>query len=319
MRIVVLDGYTTNPGDLSWAWLGKYGEYTVYDFTPRGEVVERARECEIVIDNKTVLDADVLSRLPKLKYIGLLSTGYNIADINFADSIGVPVTNIPSYSTEAVAQMTAALLLELSSKVGMHDAAVKRGEWCATSNFCFWREPLVELCGKTLGIIGFGRIGGTVAGIARAMGMSVVACTPHPRETDGVEFVTLDELLSRSDAVTLHTPLNSLTEGMVDEAFLSKMKRTAFLINTSRGTVINERALADALKSGKIAGAAVDVLSCEPPAPNNPLLSCENCIITPHISWAAFETRERLMSVCEGNLAGFLSGKPQNVVNLKKP
>lgn len=317
MKAVILDGYTTNPGDLSWDWLNKFGEYTAHEFTTHDEIVERSRDCEIVITNKTPLGKDVLSQMPKLKYIGLLSTGYNVVDCDFAASLGVPVVNIPTYSTAAVAQLTFALLFELTNKVGMHNDAVKNGEWTNGRHFCFWKAPLVELLDKTFGIVGYGKIGKTVSNAAKAFGMKVSVYTPHPPAENGdVNYVSLDELLKSSDVVSMHCPLTPDTTQMVNADFLSKMKSTAYLINTSRGAVVDEQALAAALHSGKIAGAAVDVLSTEPPKADNPLLACNNCIITPHIAWAGFETRARLMKICEENLQAFIDGKPQNVVNL---
>lgn len=319
MNIVILDAYTTNPGDLSWGGIARYGNLTVYDYTPRELTVERAKDCEIVISNKTVLSAEVIEQLPKLKYIGLLSTGYNIADIDCAAKHGIPVTNIPSYSRAAVAQMTFALLLELCNRVGLHNDAVKSGDWVAEKNFCFWNAPLIELYQKTIGIIGFGNIGQTVANIAEAMEMKVLAYSP--RRTDqghrkNFAFASLDELLAKSDVVSMHCPLTDMTANMANREFFAKMKPTAFFINTSRGGVVDEKALADALKDGTIAGAGVDVLSTEPPRDDNPLLSVENCFITPHIAWAGFETRKRLIGILEDNLRAFLDGNPIHVVNL---
>ena len=319
MNIVILDAYTTNPGDLSWDGIARYGNLTVYDYTPRELTVERAKDCEIVISNKTVLSAEVIEQLPKLKYIGLLSTGYNIADIDCAAKRGISVTNIPSYSRAAVAQMTFALLLELCNRVGLHNDAVKRGDWVAEKNFCFWNAPLIELYQKTIGIIGFGNIGQTVANIAEAMEMKVLAYSP--RHTDqghrkNFAFASLDELLAKSDVVSMHCPLTDMTANMANREFFAKMKPTAFFINTSRGGVVDEKALADALKDGTIAGAGVDVLSTEPPRDDNPLLSVENCFITPHIAWAGFETRKRLIGILEDNLRAFLDGNPIHVVNL---
>jgi len=318
MKTVILDGYTTNPGDLSWEWLSQFGEYKVYDYTNPEEILERARGYEIVITNKTPLNADTLSKLDSVRYIGLLSTGYNIVDIEKASEMGVPVVNIPTYSTAAVTQLTFALLFELTNHVGIHDASVHSGEWSSNRNFCYWKTPLVEVSSKTFGIIGYGKIGSSVAGAAKAFGMEVLAYTPHPPADTAnslVDFVGLDELLSRSDVISLHCPLTKATEKMVNNDFLSKMKKTAYLINTSRGGVIDEAALADALNRGMIAGAGVDVLSTEPPKLNNPLLACENCIITPHIAWAGFETRKRLMAICEDNIKSFFNGKIKNAVN----
>ena len=314
MKITVLDGYTTNPGDLSWEWLKKLGDCTIYDRTPAELIAERTKECDIVITNKTPLRKDLLETLGNLKYIGLLSTGYNIVDWEFCKEKDIPVCNIPSYSTSAVAQLVFALILEITNSVGIHSESVHSGEWAASKDFCYRKTPLTELCGKTLGIIGFGKIGKAVATIAQAFGMKVIASTNHPAPFENVEFCSRDELLSKSDFVTLHCPLTPLTEGMVNADFLSKMKDSAILINTSRGQVIDENALADALRNRKIAGAGLDVLSVEPPMPDNPLFGLNNCFITPHIAWAGFETRERLMKICRENVEAFLNGKPQNIV-----
>lgn len=319
MKAVILDGFTTNPGDLSWNWLEEKCELTVYDRTPAEKIVERCEGCDIVITNKTPLTKETLEQLPDCKFIALLSTGYNVVAHEYAAERSIPVSNIPTYSTAAVAQLTFALLLELTNKVATHNAAVKNGEWTSCADFCFWKTPLQELYGKTMGIIGFGKIGQTVANIAHAFGMKTVAYTANPdkyRDAENVEFTSLDVLLEKSDVVSLHCPLTEKTQGMVNEDFLKKMKKTAYLINTSRGPVLNEKAVAEALKNGDIAGAGVDVLSTEPPKEDNPLLGCENCIITPHIAWAGFETRERLLGVLKENIFAFLDGKPINTVNM---
>ncbi|HIT53785.1 MAG TPA: D-2-hydroxyacid dehydrogenase [Candidatus Fimivicinus intestinavium] len=318
MKIVVLDGYTTNPGDLSWEFLQQFGDYTVYDRTPRAQTVERAREAEIVLTNKVVLDREILSQLPELRFIELLSTGYNVIDCDYARERGIPVSNIPAYSTDAVAQLVFAFILAFCNAVPQHNAAVQAGEWVNCPDFCFWKTNLTELSGKTLGIIGFGRIGRRVAEIALAFGMRCLACTPHPKGLDlGPRFAwaPLDEVLVQSDFVTLHCPLTPQTEKMVNAAFLKKMKRSAYLINTSRGPVVDETALAQALNTGALAGAGVDVLSTEPPRPDNPLLAAQNCLITPHIAWAGLETRERLLRICEENLRAFCNGEAIHVVN----
>lgn len=314
MKITVLDGYTTNPGDLSWEWLEKLGDCTVYDRTPPEMIAERTKDCDIVITNKTPLRKHLLETLPNLKYVGLLSTGFNIVDWEYCKEKGIPVCNIPSYSTSAVAQLVFALILEITNSVAVHSESVHSGEWSASKDFCYWKTPLTELCGKTIGIIGFGKIGKAVATIAQAFGMKVIASTNHPAPFENVEFCSMDELLSKSDFVTLHCPLTPVTEGMVNEDFLSKMKPSAVLINTSRGQVVDEKALSDALKNGKIAAAGLDVLSVEPPMPDNPVLGLKNCFITPHIAWAGFETRERLMKICRKNVESFLSGSPENIV-----
>ena len=314
MKITVLDGYTTNPGDLSWDWLEELGECTVYDFTPAELIAERTKDCEIVITNKTPLRRELLESLPKLRYVGLLSTGYNIVDWEYCKEKGIPVCNIPSYSTSAVAQLTFALILEHTNAVAVHNESVHGGEWASSRHFCYWKTPLTELDGKTLGIIGFGKIGKAVAKIASAFGMKVIAATNHPAPFENVEFCSRDELLSRSDFVSIHCPLTPATEGMVNDDFLSKMKNSAMLINTSRGQVIDENALAYALKNGIIAAAGLDVMTTEPPAKDNPLFGIKNCYITPHIAWAGFETRERLTKICRSNVEAFLAGNPTNIV-----
>ncbi len=314
MKICMLDAYTTNPGDLSWDFLGDIGEYTVYERTPPELIYERCKGCDIVITNKTPLRAQTLEKLPDLKYIGLLSTGYNITDIDWCKEHNIPVCNIPSYSTSAVAQLTFALVTHFTNAVATHNEAVHNGEWSSNPDFCFWKTPLLELAGKTLGIIGFGKIGKSVAEIAKAYGMKILASGGRTKAYDGVEFVSRDVLLANSDFVSLHCPLTPETEGMVNAEFLGKMKKTAFLINTSRGQVVDEKALADALEKGEIAGAGLDVLCTEPPAADCPLLSCKNAVITPHIAWAGFETRERLIKIFRENLEGFINGKIQNNV-----
>lgn len=314
MKAVILDALTTNPGDLSWDWLYALCDCTVYDRTPPALIAERCADCDILLTNKVPLRRELLETLPKVKYIGLLSTGFNVVDVDYCKERGIPVCNIPSYSTEAVAQLTFSFILEHCNRVALHSTAVHAGEWENCPDFCFWKSSLTELNGKTLGIIGFGKIGKTVARIARAFGMKVLAATNHPGTDDGVAFVDLDTLLAQSDFVTVHTPLTPATTGMVNADFLGKMKQTAFLVNTSRGPVVDEAALAQALKNGTIAGAGLDVLSTEPPKADNPLLRCPNCFITPHIAWAGFETRERLMSIFRANLEAFLNGTVQNNV-----
>lgn len=314
MKITVLDGYTENPGDLSWDWLQSLGDCTIYDRTPPELIAERVKSSNIIITNKTPLRRELLKTLPELEYIGLLSTGFNIVDWEYCKEKGIPVCNIPSYSTSAVAQLVFALILEMTNAVGIHSEAVHSGEWSSCKDFCFWKTPLTELDGKTLGIIGFGKIGKAVAKIASAFGMQVIAATNHPAPFEDVDFCTVAELLSKSDFVSLHCPLTPLTQGMVNAEFLSKMKPTAILINTSRGQVIDEAALASALKNGQIAGAGLDVLSVEPPKSDCPLIGLKNCFITPHIAWAGFETRKRLMKICRENVEAFLNGSPVNLV-----
>ncbi|MBQ9850637.1 MAG: D-2-hydroxyacid dehydrogenase [Clostridia bacterium] len=314
MKITILDGFAENPGDLSWDWLGEYGEFTVYDRTPADKIAERVDGCDVIITNKTPLRAELLGTLGNLKYIGLLSTGYNIVDWEWCKENGIPVCNIPSYSTDAVAQLTFALILEHTNAVAVHSSSVHDGEWAACADFCYQKTPLTELSGKTLGIIGFGNIGKAVAKIAAAFGMKVIVSTNHPAPFDGVEFADTDTLLSKSDFVSLHCPLTEKTEGMVNAEFLSKMKPTAMLINTSRGQVVNESDLAYALKNGIIAAAGLDVLSSEPPKADNPLFGLKNCHITPHIAWAGYETRLRLMEICKENMRAFANGNPINIV-----
>ncbi len=318
MKIVFLDAYTTNPGDLSWDDFKNFGEVTIYDYTPAELVIERCADADIIFNNKVILGADILSQLPKLKYIGLLSTGFNVVDIEYAKKAGITVTNVPTYSTAAVAQMTFALILEIYNQVGIHSKAVHDGEWTACRDFCFWKKPLLELNGKTIGLIGYGKIGSEVAKIADAFSMNILCYVPSVKpqpDFRSFRFVSLDELAGQSDIVSLHCPLTPETQGIINEDFLSKMKPGAIVINTSRGPSVDEKALADALNSGRIAGAGVDVLSTEPPKADNPLLTCKNCFITPHIAWAGLETRQRLIGVVYDNLKAFLSGNPQNVVN----
>lgn len=314
MKITILDGYAENPGDLSWEWLGEYGDYTVFDRTPAELIAERVEGCDIIITNKTPLRRELLETLGNLRYIGLLSTGFNIVDWDYCKEKGIPVCNIPSYSTAAVAQLTFALILEHTNAVALHSKSVHDGEWAACKDFCYQKAPLTELLGKTLGIIGFGSIGKAVAKIALAFGMKVIASTNHPAPFEGVEFTDKDTLLRNSDFVSLHCPLNEKTEGMVNADFLAKMKPSAMLINTSRGQVVNENDLAAALRNGAIAAAGLDVLSSEPPKANNPLFGLVNCYITPHIAWAGYETRVRLMEICKENIRAFANGKPINIV-----
>ena len=321
MNIVVLDGYTLNPGDLSWEGLERLGMCRVYDRTLPGEVVERAKDADIVLTNKTVLDREIIGKLPRLRYIGVLATGYNVVDLEAVREHGVAVTNVPAYSTASVAQMVFALLLELASQVGHHAGEVRRGRWSESPDFCFREKPLIELEGLTMGIVGFGRIGRRVAWIAETFGMKVLVQTRNPDRYKGnlqnakIEFVDLVELLRRSDVVSLHCPLTPETEGMIDVERLALMKPSAFLINTGRGPLVDEAALAAALNGKRLAGAGLDVLSQEPPHADNPLLNAENCFITPHIAWATKEARERLMTTAVDNVRAFLEGKPQNVVS----
>lgn len=318
MKIVVLDGYTLNPGDITWKGLEALGELTVYDRTGESEILERIGDAEIVFTNKTPLKREAFSALPQIKYVGVLATGYNVVDIAAAKEYGVKVTNIPTYGTASVAQYTFALLLELCHHVWEHSEAVRRGEWNRCPDFCFWNYPLVELAGKTMGIIGFGRIGRSVAQIAQAMGMRVLAYDSYQDkslESETLRYGELEELLRKSDVISLHCPLFESTKGIINKDSIAKMKDGVMLINTSRGPLIIEEDLARALNSGKVAGAAVDVVSTEPITTDNPLLQAKNCIITPHIAWAPKESRERLMNIAVENLASFLKGEPVNVVN----
>ena len=316
MRIVVLDGYTLNPGDLSWAGLEQYGTVEVYDRTVPGEVIDRIGDAEIVFTNKTPITQKILEACPSVRFIGVLATGYNVVDTKAAKDKGIPVCNIPTYGTDAVAQYAFALILELCHHVGEHNRSVKQGDWAACPDFCYSNYPLIELAGKTLGIIGYGRIGRRTAQIARAFGMKVVAFDEYPGENnEEVAFVSLDELFGCSDVISLHCPLFPSTEGMICKENLNKMKDGVLLINTSRGPLVKEEDLAQALHSGKVAGAAVDVVSTEPISPDNVLLREENCLITPHIAWAPKESRQRLMDIAVRNLGAFLDGDPENVVN----
>lgn len=317
MKIVVLDGYATNPGDLSWEQLGKYGELTVHKRCMDSEIVEKAKDADIVINNKCNMTREVLEQLPKLKYIGLQSTGYNAVDIKAARELGIVVSNVPAYSTNEVAQHTFAFILEISNNIGLYSGAVHNGEWSKAPNFCFYLEPLDELNNKIIGIIGFGSIGKRVANIAKAFGMKVLVNTPHPDEDTyrDIEFCSLDELLRKCDIVTCHCPLNKSTTNLINKETISKMKKSAVFINTSRGQVVDDKALADALNNGDIRAAGLDVLSKEPPDEDNPLLRAKNCFITPHIAWGATQTRARLLVTIEENLKAFIDGKPQNIVN----
>lgn len=318
MKIVILDGFTTNPGDLSWDWLREYGELTVYDRTKKEEIIPRCKDAEIVITNKTPLTRTEIDGMPHLRFVALLSTGYNIADGAYLREKGIPLCNIPAYSTNAVAQLVFSFIMAFTNAVALHSDAVHSGEWTACPDFCFWKTPLAELQGKTLGVVGFGKIGQKVADIAAAFDMQILAVSGH--ETDqtarkNFRWVDMDTLARESDFITLHCPLTAATEGLVNAEFLSKCKKTAVLINTSRGPVVDGQALANALNCGQIAGAGLDVLCAEPPQADDPLLHAKNCLITPHIAWAGFETRARLMSILKENFAAFFRGEPIHVVN----
>lgn len=318
MKIVVLDGYTENPGDLSWEGFEALGDMTVYDRTAADEILARAKGAQVLLTNKTPLNAETLAALaPELQYIGVLATGYNVVDIAAARSHGVPVCNIPTYGTAAVAQFVMALLLELCHHVGDHSRSVKAGDWSRCPDFCYWNTPLIELAGKTFGVVGYGRIGRAAAKLAAAFGMEVLACDAHASAgSDGVaRMVSLEELLAASDVISLHCPLLESNRGMINREAIARMKDGVLLINTSRGPLIDEQALADALHTGKVAGAGLDVLTVEPARPDNPLMKEPNCLITPHIAWAPKESRQRLMDIAVDNLKAWLAGSPQNVVN----
>jgi glycerate dehydrogenase len=317
MKIVILDGYTENPGDISWSGFEKLGDLTVYDRTPADEIIPRIGDSEIVITNKTPLSAITLDACTKIKYIGVLATGYDVVDIAAAKKKGICVSNIPTYGTTAVAQFVFALLLELCHHVGAHNEAVQAGRWTSCPDFCFWDYPLIELKGKTMGIIGFGRIGQNTAQIAKSLGMDVVAFDEYPNDAgrEIATYVTLDELLEKADVISLHCPLFPSTQGMINKESIAKMKPGVMIINTSRGPLIVEKDLRDALESGRVSGAAVDVVSSEPIKADNALLGAKNCIITPHIAWAPKESRTRLMDIAVENLQSFLQGTPRNVVN----
>ena len=316
MRIVVLDGHALNPGDLSWDCLKQFGEVTIYDRTPQQDmVVSRIGQADIITTNKVPIDAAVLDACPSVKLICCLSTGYNVVDIHAARERGIPVCNVPDYSTAAVSQFTFALLLELCHRIGHHDKTVHDGKWAACQDFCYWDTPQMELAGKTMGIIGYGRIGQAVSIIARAMGMDVLAYSRTVRDDVDVDYVDMDTLLRRSDVISLHCPLFPETEKLINGETIAKMKDGAILLNTSRGQVIDEAAVAAALCSGKLRGAAMDVVSEEPISPDNPLLTAPNCVITPHMAWAPVETRQRILDTTVQSIRGYLNGNPQNVVN----
>ncbi len=323
MKAVILDGYTLNPGDLSWDKLKELCDLTVYDrtaydLTGVSEVIKRVGDAEIVFTNKTLVPAEAIDAMPKLKFIGVLATGFNIVDVEAAKKRGVPVSNIPTYGTDAVAQMAIALLLEMCHHAGEHNRSVKQGEWVSNPDWCYWNYPLIELAGKTMGIIGFGRIGQGVGKIAQALGMNVLAFDSFQNkelESATLRYAELDELLAQSDVISLHCPLLANTAGIINKNNIAKMKDGVMIVNNSRGPLVVEHDLAEALNSGKVGGAALDVVSSEPIKADNPLLKAKNCIITPHISWAPKESRQRLMDIAIDNLRQFLAGNPVNVVN----
>jgi glycerate dehydrogenase len=318
MKIVVLDGYTLNPGDLSWDKLKQLGDVTIYDRTAPGEIQERSANAEILITNKTPLRADTINALPSLLYIGVLATGFNVVDTEAAKTRGVVVTNVPSYSTNSVAQLTFALLLDLCLHARQHSDSVSQGQWANSRDFSYSKFPLTELAGKTMGIVGFGSIGRKVTELATAFGMKVICYSRTQSDQSHLasfRWVSLKELFSEADVVTIHCPLVPETNGLVNIKLLTLMKKSAFLLNTSRGPVVVEEDLAYALNNDMIAGAGIDVLSTEPPSSENPLLKAKNCIITPHIAWATKEARMRLMDIAVSNLSGFMAGNLVNVVN----
>lgn len=315
-QLVILDGYTANPGDLSWEPLEALAECVIHDRTAPEDVPARIGRAELVLLNKAVLDARAIAQCPNLKYVGILATGWNTVDVAAAAGRGIVVTNVPGYSTASVAQHTLALLLELANQVGRHSADVRAGGWVRSPDYCYWLTPLVELSGQTLGVVGFGQIGQAVARLGLALGMRVLANRRNPPATPppGVELVSLDRLFAESDVVSLHCPLTPETAGLVNARRLSQMKPTAYLLNTARGALIVEEDLAEALRNGWIAGAAVDVLSTEPPRADNPLLSAPNCLVTPHLAWATAAARRRLIAIAANNLRAYLAGRPRNLV-----
>ncbi len=318
MKIVILDGFCLNPGDLQWNDIEALGETIVYDRTSRDEVIERAKDADVVLTNKTILKKETMEQLPKLKYIGVLATGYNVVDIDAAKELGIVVTNIPAYSTDSVVQNVFAHILNIANQVAHHSVAVKAGRWSSSRDFSFWDMSLMELTGKTMGLVGLGNIGMATAKVASAFGMKVIAMTSKTMNElpDFITPVDKDTLMSTSDIVSLHCPLNDDTREIINKQTLGMMKPTAMLINTGRGPLIDEQALADALNSGQLFAAGLDVLSSEPPKADNPLLEARNCYITPHIAWATFEARQRLMKIATTNLKAFAEGKLVNVVNI---
>lgn len=317
-NIVILDGYTINPGDNPWTPVEALGSCTIHDRTPPELRVERAKDAEILLTSKVKLDEATLAALPKLRYISMLATGYNNVDVAAAGRLGIPVSNVPAYSTESVVQTTFALILELAVQVGLHDAAVKAGEWTNCPDHAFWKTPIVELDGLTLGIVGYGTIGRAVARVASAFGMKIIAHAPRIPQDPGqvpVQFVPLEELFATADVISLNCPQTKENTGFVNAALLALMKPSAFFINVARGGLVNESDLAAALRAGTIAGAGLDVVAHEPMLADNPLLTAPNCIFTPHIAWASFAARKRLMEIVAANVASWLAGAPINVVN----
>ena len=315
MKIVILDGHALNPGDLSWDWLKQFGTYTFYERTAGAPLtIERIGDADIIILNKTPITEEILTACPNIRLICIMATGYNVVDCAAAAKRGIPVCNVPGYGTNAVAQFTFALLLELCNHVGLHNESVHKGEWTACPDFCYWKTPQMELCGKTFGIIGYGTIGRAVGRIAEAMGMRVLAYSRTHHE--GTEYVSLEELLAQSDIVSLHAPLFPETFRLINAETISQMKDGAILLNTARGPLIDEAAVAEALRTGKLRGAAVDVVDSEPIPDGSPLLSAPNCIITPHMAWAPLEARQRIMDITAASIRAFLNGRKENVVNM---
>lgn len=317
MKIVVLDGYTENPGDLTWEGFEALGDVKVYDRTPEDQIAERIGDAEIVIMNKAPITQETLAKCPNIRYIGVLATGFNVVDIESCKKAGIIVSNIPTYGTDAVGQFAIALLLEICHHVAHHSQAVHEGKWSSNPDWCFWDYPLIELAGKTMGIIGFGRIGRATGRIAKALGMNVAAYDAYPTEEGKAiaEYVDFDTLLSTSDVIALHCPLTPENQNLICRETIAKMKDGVIILNNSRGPLINEGDLAEALNSGKVYAAGLDVVVKEPISNENPLLKAKNCFITPHISWAPKESRQRLMDIAVDNLKAFLNGEPQNVVN----
>lgn len=316
MKIVILDAYAANPGDLSWDEFAALGELTVYDRTAQEDAAARIGDAEVVFINKVRLTDEVFAACPNLKLVSILATGYNIVDLAAARRRGITVCNVPGYSTRAVVQMTFALLLEICQQVGLHSGAVHTGRWQTCPDFCFWDRPLIELDGKTMGIVGYGAIGSAVGTVAQALGMKLLVTARHEKPVpEGARFVSLPELLAQSDVVSLHCPQTAENARMIDAGALAQMKDGAILLNTARGGLLDEQAVADALRSGKLLAAGMDVVSAEPIRADNPLLTAPNCFLTPHIAWAPLETRRRLQAISAENLRAFLAGKPQNVVN----
>lgn len=320
MKIVVLDGYTENPGDLSWDALREFGELVVYDRTPVDddeEIISRIADAEVVYTNKTPINKHVIDACKNMRMISLLATGYNVVDYQYAKEKEIPVTNVPTYGTASVGQFAMALLLEICHHIGYHNETVHEGKWQNHEDWCYWDYPLIELDNKTMGIIGFGKIGQTTGKLAKAMGMHVLAYDSYPNETGKTiaEYVSLDELLEKSDVIALHCPLFPETEGIINKENIAKMKDGVIILNNARGPLVVEQDLADALNSGKVYAAGLDVVSTEPIKGDNPLLKAKNCIITPHISWAPKESRQRIMDCAYENLKAYVEGNPQNVVN----